>query len=299
MTLIPEIEASLLSAVRARQRASRRRLVAAPVATVALVSLAVVVALGALVLLSGQHHATPTSPGAAHEATSRRQLLDTLAVLRRPQAHPGITASRLRSLVARRGTLDGPLVRTVTVPSLRERVALLPLSSTAGAQGPNAERLAVSFLGPTRGAQAPVSEAIGVRQLRTHGISAVSAPTVNDHVLVVPDGVVRVTINRVTVNGGRRLELAPHRLGGRTAAVHDNVAGFALGPLIAENPGRASLLGFPALAQTTWFGADGRVVSRPTVNLIVWVLFPSVRHAGGASASKDKSAFCASNPRLC
>jgi hypothetical protein len=125
----------------------------------------------------------------------------------------------------------------------------------------------------------------------------VFAPAVNDHVLVVPDGVLRVRIDHVTAYGLRHLELRRPPRTPMTATVHDNVAGFALGPLVAITAGTSRVEGVPAVAQTTWLGPGGRVIARPQVHLVVWVVFPS---AHGATARRVRSlAFCQQNPSVC
>src|SRR6185312_382621 len=89
MTLLPEVEHALLTAIRApepaRSRRRRGQRVLGPAVTVALACLAVAVAVGALLLLSGRHAAQAPAhgpSGAGQVPSTRQTLLATLGVLR-------------------------------------------------------------------------------------------------------------------------------------------------------------------------------------------------------------------------
>ncbi len=248
MTLMPEFRRQLLDAAANRPERGRGRSgpgmprfglarlrprLGAPIATTA--SVAVAVAVVALVLTIGGAHRSVGTPGGRRDsgvpgvATARAQLLGELGALRRGYAsklaaHLPLPVSNLQ--------IDRPLVRTVQTRGYT--VTLIPVSHTV--RGPGSSRrttgLVVAVQGPNvpsgfpaigNGSLAvgnPVSPATIARQ-GTIFIMYVSG-SLNRAVVVVPDGVTRVQLSRFVParsRGGRLAAIAP-----ASASVHDNVA---------------------------------------------------------------------------
>jgi hypothetical protein len=115
---------------------ARRRLVKIPAGaavTLASVTISVVIAVGAVALLGHQHHGPSEHAG---QQSSRQQLIDVLAVLRRPQTKNDLAGVRdlpffrnagQRVGPALQGAPDWPLVRLATVTPWGERVFFVPM----------------------------------------------------------------------------------------------------------------------------------------------------------------------------
>jgi hypothetical protein len=286
MTLLPEVESALLGAVRAQQRAPRRRLLA-PAITAALVSLTLVVAVGALIVLRDHQAGAPASGGNTRAPTSRQQLLDTLGVLRRPQSGPDIKLSDLRFFTTGpfAGTPDLGLLRTVAVPSGARITALLPIRVAATRSAPASEKLDIVIARPTRGRGAQELDPVysyglsTVSDLRSEGLAFVPSGPRNVGVLVVPDGVARVLMGpsvHLDLSGLQRRSnrglTVSDRIAPVTVTVRDNVAGFRLGVVTGHFPnGTRGLFAIPVRLQTTWFAPNGTVVARPFVSTDIFV----------------------------
>jgi hypothetical protein len=298
MTLLPEVEHALMAAIGTPRRAPRRRLLG-PAVTVAMVGVSVVIFVGALVLLAGRHPAGhPASGGATSTSypSTRQELLQTLGVLRHPQSgrhvsirtlpqfHLNPTAPLPATGPQRHGTPDRTLVRTVVVRGTPYAAVLIPTRYAATRAAPISEQLniAVALKGVlARGRITPVYEAgpISVRGLRTSGVMMVPGDRGNFGAFVVPDGVAKVRIgpglSLVTPRGDHRSTQGltlPGRIAPVTAAVHDNVAGFRLGPVHATRHGSVKvILGIRVRLATTWYAPDGRVIAAVHVPAAIWV----------------------------
>jgi hypothetical protein len=309
MTLLPEVEHALMTAIRTPEPARRpgrrpgwsgRRWLG-PAATVAMVSLTLAIFVGALVLLHRAGTSGPSQGAASSRPTvagSRQTLLATLGVLRRPEQGPKVNltsvplrginpAAPLTSGPARGLTLDRPLTRTVALVNSPYTAVLLPVRRAAIWSAPATEALDVLLAqdaARSRGGAGVTSPSlmvgpIGVSDVRAHGVLLVPSGSSNAGAIVVPDAVTRVQIGpQLALNPGRwdrsltRNLRMPGQIRPVTATVSDNVAGFALGRIngrIAN--GIPVMLGAPVRLQTTWFGAAGEVIARPTVPAIVWV----------------------------
>jgi hypothetical protein len=257
-----------LPPVRIRHRRGR----AGAVAAVLLSTVALIVALGALVSL----HARPApvakrpSPAVVH-ASSRQQLIDILGVLRRPQTPadlPHWLLARLTSLplLAMQGRPDLPLVRYATTTPWGEKLYLVPYRPLTAAEmtararrfpaGPPSTRERSETLGVMSrgggggGGDAATVEAGQVMQIDGAGRSFAGGSTRTRFILVVPDGVARVEFSfppQTIAAGGPvyRRSLAV------TVSVHGNIA--------AVQVNRECCAGLPALI---WYGPAGRVLKR-------------------------------------
>lgn len=305
MTLLPEVEDALLTAIRAphaaRPRSRSRRRVLGPVVTVALACLAVAVTVGALVLLSGHRTATLTGP-ASHGAvpsgvpSAQRTLLQTLGVLRRPQAGRPIEMDKLLRAVINspqsgpgrrygRWTSDRAMLRSVAVPGTPYTAILAPIRP-ASRTTPASMMLSVALARrvmprPANQARLDVVSAvtpISVAMLRDEGLLVMVDNAKNPGVLVVPDGVARIEIGpdlTLALTPSERKANPGLALSGRiapvTAAVHANVAGLRLGGVSGHATGPRGLFLVPVRLPITWLAADGGVVSRHQVTTMIRV----------------------------
>ncbi|MBV9605159.1 MAG: hypothetical protein JO027_08630 [Solirubrobacterales bacterium] len=303
--LMPEYRAQLYDAAERRARRPVARLGRLwPVAVSTAIVLAVVIAAVA-VLSHGHAPSAPARPGPA--VSFDRQLLDTFAVLRRPQTAADLRAPlpaflRVSSSPACLGAnsarlpctlkVDPPLIRTVAVPGSRYEVGIFPVNVQSGAPPLRTLRdVAVTLDGPgVRGAAG--TGPWGLTSIRTRGlvVSDYVSAGVNRGVFLVPDGVARVVIGPVhLLDPSISTRFAP--TDGATAAVHDNVALFQLNGLTVQNlqlhvgklgrffregSGRGcgitfAIYALPATATVTWFAADGQLVNHFRLTLGVYV----------------------------
>jgi hypothetical protein len=101
---------------------------------VAMATISILVAAAALVLLNNHRRVAANNPGKS--PSSRQQLMDSLAVLRRPQTRADLDPTVLSlypdqtklpaRLQAQLGAPDRSLIRMVSVPSVRAKVAIIP-----------------------------------------------------------------------------------------------------------------------------------------------------------------------------
>ena len=223
------------------ERPTRRRGLASAALVAALVAVAIAVGAGAVVLLHSSHHSTG-GPPASHQVlpSPSRGLVGILGVLRRPQTAadrdlgPALTMSLRR---IRAGTPVMSLVRRVGLTPGGGNVVLVPVRPKGGrwpsrlAGGGTGLRLAVAAAGGVACCLTPGQIDRGGNWVSGAGLSG------NSYVIIVPDGVARVSV----------------ALSGHVAArVHENVAELSV-PRGVENIGT-----FPM----TWFGPSGAVVKR-------------------------------------
>jgi hypothetical protein len=263
---------------------------------------------------------TPRLPTSSPPAASTRQLKGMLGVLRRPQttadrqtwvpgffstfASPGCRTANTPVLCALR--LDRPLIREVAVPGSGYRVGLLPYTGAATIAG-----VAVTLRGPGVNylAAGPWSDTTtippGLSVLRNRGLmlSTYISDGVNRGVLVVPDGVARVTIGPVRLlDRSVTRRLAP--TAGTSAVVHDNVALFQLSGLTVQHlelradalrqfftqgSGKPCHMTFAiyqlaAEAHMIWLAPDGKVVNHALIEFPVYV---GTHHPAPGSTVRD------------
>jgi hypothetical protein len=279
---IATLERQLVDAARSRiepdpvATATRRRGSLGALAAVVLSGAAVVVALGALVSLRG--HAASSSAPRTPPATSipgRQQLIDILAVLRRPQVPSDLNLHNLPFLsgggliLALEGTPDLPLIRYATTTPWGEKVYFVPMKPVTAAElkaaidrfhGPpklvsrirsRGETLGVySGDGGGGGSTAASIEAGEGMEIDGAGRSFAGGSTQTRYILVVPDGVARVEFYfpaEAIPAGGP----VYHHALAVTIPVRGNVA--------AVQVNRECCAGEPAVI---WYGADGSVIKR-------------------------------------
>jgi hypothetical protein len=212
-------------------RARRRRIRVGDALSAAAAAGAVIVALAALALLGGGGGGHPASIAAA---TPRDSLVATLAVLRRPQTAADRDPATLRQIArldassaAFRPDIAG--IRLAGITPWGEKVVLVPFAVDRTSQ------LLVFVGGPLWGGAA-------TSRIRAGGIMAMETlrqPAGTGVVLVVPDGVVRVSL----AAGAQRLS---------STGVRDNIA-------VLRAPAGAAA-GLRAAARITWYGPGGVVV---------------------------------------
>lgn len=191
---------------------------------VATVAIAVAVAV-AVVALSALRHTPGHTATAAHRggASSRRQLLQTLAVLRTPQTHAALHGELssaggqpLPGFFRFTGTsalpcgepgrippfcfvrLDRSLVRVVRIGRSGYRVWIFPATSTrADAFSPAGAVVAIVLHGPGIYAAGNAPPLTGISTLRAQGllVTAYASAGVDRGVILVPDGVRKVALD--------------------------------------------------------------------------------------------------------
>jgi hypothetical protein len=256
MSILPQLENDL-------RRAADRRFVAAPtlrprrlggILAVAASLAAVLVAVGALALLGHDRRQNRSQhPGRPLTANSRAQLLATLGVLRRRQTEAGRQAvgthTRDAAIPAQNGLrVDRSLMRFVP-GAAGSAVVLLPVGDAHGHYG-----LQLSLLFPNGGGALDNPASIGA--VRAHGAELCAAWHLrNVCAIVVPDGVTRVVLGAPSVVG-QSVTIHPATCC-VTAAVHDNVATFAIPALTAASRRLPRYLYYVTARSTmSWF--DGR-----------------------------------------
>jgi hypothetical protein len=277
-----------------------------------MVAVSVVVALGIAVaaIAAFSHSHRTTLAGSSPVASSRQQLLRTLGVLRRPQTKadllatrpggdggelPGILRIASAGVCRRENTsllpctlrLDTPLVRAVTVGD-RYRAAIFPTKiERSTPQARRGEGVVIALRGPGLYIITSSPTPTLAQALRTRGLllSDYAASGVDRGVMLVPDGVARLTLDHFRL-------LAPHVAGlGQippvAATVTDNfallqISGLteqnlhlnpqALGRYFTQGSGNGcrttfAVYSLPATAQMTWFGPGRAPIRRRTINL--------------------------------
>jgi hypothetical protein len=269
-----EARAALLTQIaageapRAVPRRRRRRLHVNGGALTAIASAAVALAVVAVVVAAGGRsagHAASPVPLAA------RPLAQILAPLRRPQTKADLNPALLRELGPRPGrageligTPDFALVRLAAVTPWGEKVYLVPFREptrqSLAKLPPRLRRVATARLRRTGGADVLgvysdgdggcCSTAHGIARSGSGGQSSGGAGTATHLVVVIPDGVAKVTdvFPRQGIPGdpayGHTLAV--------TAIVHNNVAAFSVDRYI-DDVGTNYMI---------WYGPSGHVIKR-------------------------------------
>lgn len=243
------LERELVEAARRRAggRPSRRpfgpgriagRVASAAVLSVTLV-VSLVIAVGAVVLLGGNHRAG----GPTRAISGRQQLVDAIGVLRRPQTSADLHSPTVARLLSgynrsrapwdRWGAPDLPLVRRATVTPWGEAVFLIPVKPTSG-------RSQEGLLFATRSFTDCCATAADMKTFGevnnvgpAQGRAARRGKAIERFVAVVPDGVAKVQLGRLVM------------------PVRDNVAAAqAKGNLVGSVP------------VILWFARDGDAIRR-------------------------------------
>jgi hypothetical protein len=259
-------------------RPARRRSSLGAFAAVALSGAAVAVALGALVSLHGRSASTQTRASApAAPSSARRQLIDILGVLRRPQTPADLRIlPQLTNVSTQVGIPDRPLIRYATTTPWGEKLYFVPTSTVMAGQ--RVEELSVlSSQGGSGGARAAEIEA--GQEIGTQGGAGIRGTRVT---VVVPDGVasVKLVLPRQPFPGQYGAPIYPHSIA-VTTAVHGNVAALQID--------RQSGIPFPMI----WYGPDGQVVKRignlAGANQVVPTPRPGPETALSRAAERDPS----------
>jgi hypothetical protein len=252
------------------------------------IAVVMVVAVVALTALRHGHH--PSSPaGVPSENTSRQELIQTLAVLRRPQTRaerdidamrllgvpPGLervakghgaVSSNARQYLARQGypSVDRLLVRRLKLPG--STLTIVPITYQPSSRSPKrAEGLTIWLAVP--GSPLEGLSPTSVATLRSQGANLFTyARDRNTGVVVVPDGVTKVTLERFRVTSPVIVD--PADIPAVSSGVHNNVAAFHVNaPMVTTRgglPGRGGpgMYSTGAYAHMTWYGAHGNVINR-------------------------------------
>ena len=250
MTILPELEQQLrdLASGEAPPQPPRRRWYAPPgaVVTTLAATAAVAIALVAIIAL-GHRSAVPSRPPTPAVPPAARALVSELAVLRRPQTPADLNSPNLDLFLQLRGPADPrgqrgrpirSLIRLATVTPWGEKVYLVPFLGRGG----------TAALGLVADGGSCCATAAGIASNGTGSLSG--GPSGNDAVVVVPDGVAKVSIllPRQGIPGERAYR---HSLA-ITVPVHNNVAAF-------RSTRYADDIGFNHMV---WYGPAGNVVRR-------------------------------------
>ena len=297
---------------KARQPATRRRIPLPNVGgVVAAASVLVALAVAVAAITTLGHHPRTTVASSSPVASSRHELLQTIGILRRPQtktdllaARPGGEGGELPGIFRFRGPdtracqrgnssilpctvrLDTPLVRAVNVGDGYQAAIFPTKIERSTAQAQRGEGVVIALRGPGLyiiTSMTPTS----TQTVREHGLllSDYAASGVDRGVMLVPDGVAQVTLDRFRL-------LAPHaaRLGQippTTSTVKSNfallqIAGLteknldlnphALGRYFHQGSGHGcqttfTVYSLPATAQMTWLSRGHTTIRRITISL--------------------------------
>jgi len=213
--------------------------------------LALAIGAGALITLGADHRigrsVAPGAPRSRPNPSSRQALIDTLAVLRRPQTVAdrrvplpfSFTHRRDSPFYARFGGVDRSLIRIATKAPWGRDIILIPVKPRH-APTPQGFRQEGLFVEDRGGGGGCCDTARGIRAEGGGGLSSGSGRGRIDVVLVLPDGVARISI------------LAHYRHQVMlSAVVHNNVAAFYA-------PGNPDSL----KSEITWYGPSGNVIKR-------------------------------------
>jgi hypothetical protein len=265
------------------------------------ITVTIAVAAFALSLARRTDQPRPRTP-AVGVASARQQLIQTLGVLRRAQTksdldpelllsppglesiaqqfarrHKRLPAALERQLV-RWGNpkIDKKLARVVHIPAWEAKVGIQPTSwqpSPASHQRSEGVQLSL-WIGRKQTIPPSTQVATGppptsLDTVRKHGLAVtgnVRSTAVQDGVVLVPDGVARITLQPIRV-GRTPVPVNPSAFGSATGAVSDNIATFQMPiPTITDTSRGAfsGLLGTTLLTRDTWYGPNGNVIKQTT-----------------------------------
>lgn len=277
---IAVLERELVDAARRRASGrprSRRRLSVGALASAALIAVALAVAGGAVIVLRG--HKRPAATTATDRP--RQQLIDILAVLRRPQtkadrSYPKNITRPRPAMAFGGGAPDIPLIRYATTTPWGERLFFVPIKPPTpdqiaasvnqfprrlrrqaardiARQAARGETLGV-FSSSGGGGDASAGDIKAGYSLGTEGAgrSFAGGSTRTRLILVVPDGVAKVVfvLPRRPAAALHGAPVYKHSLR-VPVLVHDNVAAVQVDRQLPS--GRPPMI---------WYAADGRVIKR-------------------------------------
>jgi len=207
---------------------------------VALVAVTVAIVVAAVVMLRPAHRTGGGPPAVQSTLPSpARGVVGILGVLRRPQTQADRDLGPVLTRVMRQSRVGIPVMSLIRVAGIApdgQKVVLVPMRPRNGAWPPGAGGPASGLrLGLFAGGGGCCSSPAAIEA--GQGWSSAGSGSGNYVVLVVPDGVVRVTV------------AFSHPI---TAPVRNNIAVFAV-PQAVENL---------SIYPMTWFGASGQVVKR-------------------------------------
>jgi hypothetical protein len=313
MTLLPEFHDHLYAAAQgqARRRLPRPRVgVPRRVGTFALTGLSTAIAIAVAIVVLSAHRVGPGgAPGSRSSsvASSRTELLHTLAVLRTPQTEAdrrnlpsgflgiqsGPPAARLmknpryRQFLRDQGNpqIERSLVRTVDLAS-GGALTFVPMTFrqttphrhglgepvTFSLHGPRVEGLALALRLPGPGTDRVGLSPSTVGALQADGLNLFTyVDHQNTGVIVVPDGITNVGLSDFRVTS--QVHVDPTLIPAVTAAVHNNIALFHVAAPTVMTHGASlgsrarGMHSTDAHARMTWLGPQGQVLKRTTINI--------------------------------
>lgn len=317
---------------RTRWRRFRRRARTAATPLTALISILVTVAVAAAALTALSHRHVPASAAAAASVnSSRAQLIAAFGVLRRPQAKadrepifmaglpltgpgrvvrpftrppPGVERALTRWGDPK---LDQSLVRVVQIPAWHATLAFEPATFQPSASTPHRTEglnlnlrtgLAQTIPPATDDGTGPRPTSVGA--VLAHGLALIGGLAGRDGVVVVPDGVARVTLGPIQLIDPPA-KVDTNNFDTITATVRDNVAAFQM-PMLTASSRRAysGLFGVPAVAQAIWFDTTGNVIKRTTTHLdLIIKVAGKGPLPGPPRGGLHRRQFCRQNPKAC
>jgi hypothetical protein len=309
-----EIEAGLIEDARARQR--RHRGIFAALVAAGLLAAGLIVGFaggggggsagGRSAGGDGLPDGAPGRTASVNSEThTRRQLLQTLAVLRTsPNAadhratacakasRPSITFAHCRMsgmfsvlppfppsspMWATWGypRLDASLIRVVPVPRFDATLTLTPMTWQPSRSPRRVEGLDVA-IAYSRGQTGSGPRPTSVATVRTHGL-AISGGNATPQMrsvfgaVVVPDGIATVRLKPIRLISPPA-PINPRRFGTVTTSVHDNVAAFRFAvPYVKDHHAKSLVYAVTVVARATWYGRRGNVIARTTTQLPLWL----------------------------
>lgn len=288
---------------RGRRPGLRRRLSTTARTLPVLLGTGLTLVVAALALTLARHTGRPPAAPPARPpqtAPARQQLIEAFGVLRRRQVRedrdadllPGFLsfASRhahlpagLRRRLAQLGDpeLDRSLVRVVAFPAWHGKVGIDPTtwrpsaSSRRRSEGINLNLwVGAKPTIPPSSDEGTGPRPTSVGTLLAHGLAlATNLPggSVLYGVVLVPDGVARVTLRPIRV-GASPVRIEPGRLGTGDAPVRDNIGTFQLPiPTVIDRTAISGLFGTSAMFRATWRDSSGSVIRRTTTRIDVLI----------------------------
>lgn len=268
---------------------ARRRVIVGTSASLAstlpvLVAVAVAVLVAAAALIAFRQGGTPSPMYAAPTTatsvqTSRQELIRLLGVLRRPQTRADLDPQVPYVGLGRTWgypELDLGLARVVPIPAWHARIVIDPATyqpSLTSAQRSEGVDLAMEIGNAPNGP--PTFDISGPRPYSAATVLArglaLSDPPSGKTIVVVPDGVARVTLQPIRLTPPQIRPGVPHPpavqpgdFASVTAAVHDNVAPFELTVTVVDPHAHSGTFVFVAVARATWFDGKGHVIRETT-----------------------------------
>jgi hypothetical protein len=277
MTVIPNLETELLRAAERVSTAAsaprRAQRLGSLMGRWVPVAFAVIVAITVGVIALASLHTRPGTPSQqVASPRGREQLIDLLAVLRRPQTKADVAFSALKTLENNRGKdsapVDVPLVRYAMTSAWGERLYIVPFKPLTAAQrqailaqSPRVPASILNNIAPRGetvgllGSHSPgrlditIDEILtGTGLLTEHLPATATRRSPEERVLqIVPDGVARVRV-RIAERDAKAKTLWVRYL---TASVHNNVLAIQ----------RTVKRGLVAISET-WYAANRRIIRR-------------------------------------